>query len=437
MPSVKSTARNVKDIFSDYRLNKSIVIPDLQRKYIWKSKQKGLLVDSILRGYDIPKFYFLLNDVGNYEVIDGQQRIETVCCFMENGFTTPNDMLLIDNEDLSNLLYSELSREHQRTFDVTNLDIKVLIDYSESDKEEAFLRLQAGTPLSPAEKRHAIKGQLRDIICDIAQTHPIFGPDTSKFKMDRYQDEEMVAKCIYLFLNNNLCDLNASRLQKMYKKNREFNSKHSVIVRLKWALNFLMTAMGTKDGFSGFKKNELISLVFLVNYFNEHYVIKDQQEDFAISFMEFEDNRIKNNKLPDNERDVGLERYSRSIREQSSKNLKWRHTFLEEFFLRELELKPKDPVRSYTSEEHYHIFRRDNGKCKLCGKGFNFKDTVVDHIVPHAKGGFTSLDNGQLTCKFCNLSKGSKQIKDIKYEEKNELTDQTLLTSEMGKINLK
>jgi uncharacterized protein with ParB-like and HNH nuclease domain len=31
--------------------------PDYQRPAVWSSAQKQLLVDSILRGYDVPKFY--------------------------------------------------------------------------------------------------------------------------------------------------------------------------------------------------------------------------------------------------------------------------------------------------------------------------------------------------------------------------------------------
>ena len=31
-----------------------------------------------------------------------------------------------------------------------------------------------------------------------------------------------------------------------------------------------------------------------------------------------------------------------------------------------------------------------------------------DHIIPYAKGGATSVSNGQATCATCNLAKGAK-----------------------------
>ena len=50
--------------------------PDFQRPSVWSLSQKQLLIDTILRGYDIPKMYW--RKVGTnpdaYEVVDGQQR---------------------------------------------------------------------------------------------------------------------------------------------------------------------------------------------------------------------------------------------------------------------------------------------------------------------------------------------------------------------------
>lgn len=41
-----------------YRNNKEIKIPDVQRELVWTKSQKQLLIDSILKEYDIPKIYF-------------------------------------------------------------------------------------------------------------------------------------------------------------------------------------------------------------------------------------------------------------------------------------------------------------------------------------------------------------------------------------------
>ena len=49
--------------------------PDYQRPPAWTKKQQQLLIDSILREYDIPKMYWRKVSGDEYEVIDGQQRL--------------------------------------------------------------------------------------------------------------------------------------------------------------------------------------------------------------------------------------------------------------------------------------------------------------------------------------------------------------------------
>ena len=57
------------------------------------------------------------------------------------------------------------------------------------------------------------------------------------------------------------------------------------------------------------------------------------------------------------------------------------------------------------------VLRRDGYKCVLCGRAPAFDKGVVlhvDHILPVAKGGSTTLDNLQTLCKECNLGKSDK-----------------------------
>lgn len=51
--------------------------------------------------------------------------------------------------------------------------------------------------------------------------------------------------------------------------------------------------------------------------------------------------------------------------------------------------------------------RNTDGKCRLCGKPCAPQDTHIDHILSVANGGLTVLENLQVTCAACNLSKGS------------------------------
>lgn len=55
------------------------------------------------------------------------------------------------------------------------------------------------------------------------------------------------------------------------------------------------------------------------------------------------------------------------------------------------------------------IWERDGGVCMKCGKKLDKRNFHVDHIIPLAKGGAEwDLNNLELSCPECNLTKGDK-----------------------------
>lgn len=71
----------------------------------------------------------------------------------------------------------------------------------------------------------------------------------------------------------------------------------------------------------------------------------------------------------------------------------------------------KDPRRMFTPSERAEIFRRAGMRCEhrpLLGFRCSQAAAHADHIHPHARGGATSLANGQALCQGHNLRKSSK-----------------------------
>ena len=67
--------------------------PEYQRGVVWTTQQQQKLIDSVLRGYQLPVIY--LHDVKKvaagltqegYDIIDGQQRMESLYRFAEGAF---------------------------------------------------------------------------------------------------------------------------------------------------------------------------------------------------------------------------------------------------------------------------------------------------------------------------------------------------------------
>ena len=52
------------------------------------------------------------------------------------------------------------------------------------------------------------------------------------------------------------------------------------------------------------------------------------------------------------------------------------------------------------------IIERDGYYCVYCDEDLRDAEIHIDHVIPESKGGPTSYDNLQVTCRKCNLAKG-------------------------------
>ena len=88
-------------------------IPDRQRQEVWNREKKQRLIDSILRGWKLPKFYFIEASGDNYLVEDGQQRLNAIWEFFSNELPLSAET----EKQFGARLYRELPRRISDSFD--------------------------------------------------------------------------------------------------------------------------------------------------------------------------------------------------------------------------------------------------------------------------------------------------------------------------------
>ena len=157
------------------RKNKINPQPQYQRTEVWSESKKQLLMDTILRGYDIPKVYLKESEEENFEheVIDGQQRLRAIWEFFNNEYPLGNYSKDLPIGDVSGQKYSDLMNDILDTFELYELSIIIIKDASQEEVRDLFLRLQEGVTLNPPEKRNAMIGNMRDFISELA-SHKVF-----------------------------------------------------------------------------------------------------------------------------------------------------------------------------------------------------------------------------------------------------------------------
>lgn len=381
--------------------------PDYQRESVWKGYQQGLLIDSILRGLDVPKLYFRRIEIDKYEyeVVDGQQRLRTIMGFFADDVPIHKDADPIDNYPIAKKKYSELPTELQMVFQTATFDVVVLSDYTQDDVEEMFLRLQMGTPLNAAEKRRVTPGTFRTVVIELAE-HKVF--EHAGFSAKRFAFEDVIAKLLHLYFVGEITDIRPDSINNTYERHQDLTARDRTVQRLVKALNFLDTAF--RDREVGLKKYAYLSLGYLVDELLSEYTLNNFRAEFGDWYVKFEQSRIENNeKNPDDRtRDQELTIYQDTTRNDSPESMTYRHDVLKRRVLMELPLEPLDGTRQFSEEQRRYIFRRDGEKCTECGELVTLADAHIDHVKPHSKGGMTTIENGRLTCASCNLKLGSK-----------------------------
>lgn len=385
--------------------------PDFQRPAVWSRGQKQLLVDTILRGYDIPKLYWrkVSKSPEQYEVVDGQQRLRAIFEFHDGDFNLPKDADDIDGVTVAKLKYGQLPEDLRLRFDNYALDVIVLSDTSDDEVREMFLRLQNGTTLKSQEKRNAMPGNMRAFVKDLAK-HVFF--KSVAFSDSRYTHDLVAAQITAIELNGGPCHVRNSNLNAMYESQVAFEPNGSKAKKIRRVLDFLALAFPAKT--PELERYSVISLYALVSHCLEKYAMSAQHDALREWFIDFETTRAAQAKLDSDECDTELlaykERTSHSTDAQDS--IQWRHEFLlRKFFEKVPNIEQKDKQRLFTHEQRLAIFRRDNGLCqvrrKCTGEKCEWDAWEADHKVAWSQGGKTTVENGQVTCPACNSSKGS------------------------------
>lgn len=65
-------------------------------------------------------------------------------------------------------------------------------------------------------------------------------------------------------------------------------------------------------------------------------------------------------------------------------------------------------IRAFDANTRRSVYERQNGICPKCGKHFELDGMDADHITPWCKGGQTTKENCQMLCSECNQRKSGK-----------------------------
>lgn len=398
-----STVNGIRD-----RINTQ---PDYQRPAVWSRSQKQLLIDTILRNYDVPKLYWyrVSKSPAKYDVVDGQQRLRAIWEYFAGEYGLPKNADTLDGNEIAGLTYSELPDELRMRFDTYPLDVVIVEDADEDEVREMFLRLQNGTTLKAQEKRNAFPGKMRAFIKTLAK-HEFFG--RVGFSDHRYMHDLVAAQITCLELNGGPANVKSRDLDRMYCDNPDFDPGHPSARATRRTLDLLAGAFPEKT--PELTRFNVISLYCAAAKLLPSYVRDQFGPVLHDWFLKFEVDRRAQESLPEDEADVEWLTYRDKISHStdSEESIQWRTDFmLRSLLAAHCNIQLKDDQRIFTPEQRLVVFRRDGAICQLrlrcTGVKVQWGDWHCDHRVPWSNGGRTTVENGQVACSTCNLAKGA------------------------------
>ena len=211
---------SIGELTNLYRDKELIIRPEFQRLFRWTDIQKSRLIESLLLGIPLPSIFVAQTEKGNWELVDGLQRVSTILELQgelldSSGRTLP-PLLLRGTKylpSLENRVWNHpialkgLSQAQRLDIKRAKIDIKIIKrDSSPETKFDLFQRLNSyGTTLTAQETRSALLVAVSSDFfawLESLATHPSFVQSVSlneRLIEERY-DLELVVR--FLVLHN-------------------------------------------------------------------------------------------------------------------------------------------------------------------------------------------------------------------------------------------
>ena len=149
--------------------------PEYQRRLVWDNKKKSRFIESLLMNIPIPPVFLYEHELSRYEVMDGQQRINTVLEFYDNTLKLTG---LQEWSALNGFRRKDCPEKIQRGLDRRRISATVLLAETGQGSEaiaqklrrEVFERLNTGGQLLNAQelRNSMYTGPFNDLLIDLA-----------------------------------------------------------------------------------------------------------------------------------------------------------------------------------------------------------------------------------------------------------------------------
>ncbi|MCX6740154.1 MAG: DUF262 domain-containing protein [Candidatus Parcubacteria bacterium] len=333
--------------------------PKYQREFVYKEKQRDAVIETIKKGFPLNVMYWMIRDVGGYEVLDGQQRTISIGQYVSGDFS------------LNGFYFHNLTKEEQDKI----LDYELMIylcEGNDKDRIDWFTVINTyGEKVNEQEIRNAVYtgSWLSDAKLKFSKSN------CAAYRLANDGGQLVSGSPIRQdYLEAALSWINEGDVRGYMAKHQ-----HDKDAEKLWQY-FQDVIEWVRKTFSNYR-HEMGSVEWgeLYNKFNDKKFNPSNLEAEIKELMQDEDVTKKSGIYP-----YVLTRQEKYL-----------------------------SIRAFTDKMKREAYERQKGICPHC-KGENKKkkwgieEMEADHIKPWHEGGKTISANCQMLCKLCNRTKSGK-----------------------------
>lgn len=181
--------------------------PSFQRNEVWDVTRKSRLIESLLLNIPLPMFYVAADEEGNWEVVDGLQRLSTIRDFIignKKGDKLQLKNLEFLNEKFKGKTFKEIEcnpDEQKLVNGIYESEMRFTVinpGTPEAVKRNIFKRINTGgMPLTAQEIRHALyEGESSKLLKELVQSHSFESTIGKKVNDSRMGTTELTLRLI-------------------------------------------------------------------------------------------------------------------------------------------------------------------------------------------------------------------------------------------------
>ena len=325
--------------------------PKYQREFVYDDKKRDAVIDTIFKDFPLNVMYWVKNEDGTFEVLDGQQRTISFCQYVKNDFSVGNRIF----DNLTNIEQEKI------------LNYKLMVYFCEGNDKEKLDWFKiiniAGERLYEQELRNAVyTGTWLTNAKSIFSKSNCAAYLLSKDYVNGSPIRQEILETALSWISKGEIEKYMSVHQQDPNANELWTYYRNIIEWVKLIFTTYRKEMKGVDWGSLYDK-----------FKDKMFDAKKLEKEIQTLMMDDEVTAKK-----------GIYPY---VLTRNEKYLN---------------------IRAFTESQKREAYEKQKGVCPVCKKKWKIEQMEADHITPWHEGGKTSAKNCQLLCKDDNRRKSGK-----------------------------